>query len=179
MNEYYKKSIAVFGIAIPVVLMAVIAIAALSMLSSTNVEYRKKKQVYDKDQNALKQISKLQGKVKQNASHLANWDSLMKNETRGTFLEHWKTAEKRFSGRELTKASHNWTNYSDGLGRGASQPASQVNMSFSATYKAMQLALMEMETRLPQMQLDSLTMKPDGNGEALKFDTTFTVWTLK
>ncbi len=83
----------------------------------------------------------------------------------------------KFSGKELTKTSHNWINYSDGIGKGIDQPASQVNMSFSATYRAMQLALLEMETKLPNMQLDSLTITPDTNSDSINFETTFTVWT--
>ena len=117
--------------------------------------------------------------MNKNADTLKEWDRLLKTETRGSFLEHWKTAEGNFTGKELTKTSHNWVNYSEGIGRGVSQPASQVNMSFSATYRAMQLALMEMETTLPNMQLDSMTMTPDSNGKGLNFKTKFTVWTLK
>lgn len=179
MNDYYKQSVTVFGIAIPCIIMAVFGGVALYMSSSTSAEYKKKKKVYDKAKNAMAQTMELQGKVQKTSEYLKEWDHMLNTETRGTFLEHWKTAETKFTGKELTKTSHNWVNYSDGLGKGVSQPASQVNMSFSATYRAMQIALMEMETKLPQMQLDSLTMTPGTNGETINFKTTFTVWTLK
>lgn len=180
MNEInYKQAITVFGAALPLALMAVVAGIALYMSSSTSSEYKKKKKAYDKAQVEIKQTMELQGKVQKKADYLKEWDHMLATETRGTFLEHWKTAEKKFSGKELTKTSHNWTNYSDGLGKGITQPASQVSMSFTATYRAMQLALLEMETKLPQMQLDSLTMTPDDNGESINFNTVFTVWTLK
>ena len=179
MRDYYKQSVTVFGIAIPLFLMVVIAGVALYMSSSTAKEYKRKKKSYDKAQIAMKQTMELQGKVQKRSKYLREWDHMLTTETRGTFLEHWKTAEKKFSGKELTKTSHNWVNFSEGLGKGIDQPASQVNMSFSATYRAMQLALMEMETKLPHMQLDSLTMTPSTNGESINFNTTFTVWTLK
>ncbi|MCP5538315.1 MAG: hypothetical protein H7A51_19040 [Akkermansiaceae bacterium] len=179
MNDYYKQSVAVFGIGLPMLLMAIIAGVALYMTSSVSSEYTVKKKKYDQSQLAMRQNMELQGKVKNNEKLLAEWDRLMRTETRGTFLEHWKQAEKKFTGKELTKSSHNWVNYSEGLGKGVSQPASQVNMSFSATYRAMQTALMEMESTLPNMQLDSLTMTPDSGGKVIDFKTTFTVWTLK
>ena len=179
MSEYYKKSVAVFGIGLPMLLMAIIAGVALYMTSSVSGDYAVKKKNYDKSQLALRQTMELQGKVKKNEKLLAEWDRLMRSETRGSFLEHWKEAEKKFTGKELTKSSHNWLNYSEGLGKGISQPASQVNMSFSATFRAMQTALMEMESTLPNMQLDSLTMTPDSSGKGINFKTTFTVWTLK
>ncbi len=179
MNEYYKKSVAVFGMAIPMLLMAVIAGVGLYMSSVVTADYKVKKKAYDLAQKTLMETMELQGKVNENASYLAAWDHLMATETRGSFLEHWKTAEKKFSGKELTKSSHNWTNYSEGIGRGVSQPASQVNMSFTATFRAMQLSLMEMESKLPNMQLDSIKMTADNSGNAINFNTTFTVWTLK
>ncbi len=179
MNEYYKKSVALFGMGIPLLLMAVIGGVALSMSSSVGADYKKKKKAYDMAQKTLRETMQLQGKVNENAGFLKAWDHLMATETRGSFLEHWKTAEKKFSGKELTKSSHNWINYSEGIGRGVSQPASQVNMSFTATFRAMQLSLMEMESKLPNMQLDSIKMTADNSGKAIKFNTTFTVWTLK
>ena len=178
-NEYYKQSVTVFGIVIPLVLMLVVGLAALYMSSSTATEYKKKKVVYDQAQTEMKATVALQTQLQEKGKYIEEWDKMLKTETRGSFLEHWKTAEAKFSGKELTKTSHNWLNYSEGLGKGINQPASQVNMSFSATYRAMQLALMEMETKLPQMQLDSMTITPSSNGESLDFKTKFTVWTLK
>jgi hypothetical protein len=52
-------------------------------------------------------------------------------------------------------------------------------MSFIGTYRAMQLALMRLETTLPTMQLDSLDISENGNGQGVKFTTKYTVWTRK
>lgn len=104
---------------------------------------------------------------------------MLASETRGTFVDHWKAAEEKFKGNELTRSPHNWINYSEGIGKGIDQPSSQVSMGFSATFRAMQLALMEVETKLPQMQLDSIIMKPEKNGGRINFSTQFTVWTQK
>ncbi|MFK7910258.1 MAG: hypothetical protein AB8F34_06605 [Akkermansiaceae bacterium] len=179
MNDNYKKSVTLFGIALPCLLMAIVVGVVLYMSSSISTEYTKKKKAYDKAQVGLKQTMELQGKVQETSQYLREWDHLLNTETRGTFVEHLKTAEEKFSGKELTKTNHNWVNYSSGLGKGITQPASQLNMSFSATYRAMQLALLELETKLPHMQLDSLTMTPEKNGETINFKTTHTIWTLK
>ena len=82
--------------------MAIIGGAALYMSSDVGSEYKKKKTVYDKAQKEMQQVMALQGKVQTNASYVESWDHTMKTETRGTFLEHWKEVEKRFSGKELT-----------------------------------------------------------------------------
>ena len=179
MSDYYKQSVAVFGVGVPMLLMMVVAGVSLYKTSSVSSEHLVKKREYDKSQVAMRHSMELLGKVNKNKKLLSEWDRIMRTETRGTFLEHWKDAEKKFSGKELTKSSHNWVNYSEGLGKTVSQPASQVNMTFLATYRAMQTALMEIESTLPQMQLDSLTMTPASSGKGIDFKTTFTVWTLK
>ena len=159
--------------------MVIVAGVALYLTSSISGEYAAKKREYDESKAVMLKKMELLGKVNTNQKHLAAWDKMMRTETRGTFLEHLKKAERKFAGSEITKTSHNWLNYSEGIGKGISQPASQVTMTFLASYRAMQTAFMEMETMLPQMQLDSLEMSPDDGGKGINFKTTFTVWTLK
>lgn len=179
MSDYYRQPIAVFGLIIPSAVMAILAGAVLFYTVSVKEQYALKKQKYDASLAAMRQVKMLRAQVQQNRNSLNTWDQLLQSETRGTFLEHWKNAAKGFSGKELTKSSRSWNNYSDGLGKGVSQPSSQVSMSFVGTYRAMQTALMRLETTLPMMQLDSMDVKLDDNGKGVHFSTTHTVWNLK
>ena len=156
MSEHYRQPIALFGFILPTVVMTILAGGMLFYTSSVNNEFASKKRAYEVSQEAKRQIMKLRGEVETNKPKMDAWDKLLRTETRGTFLEHWKNAAKNFNGKELTKSSRSWINYSEGLGRGVSQPSSQVIMSFVGTYRAMQTALMELETALPTMQLDAL-----------------------
>ena len=179
MSEHYRQPIAVFGFILPIVVMTILAGAMLSYTSSVKNKFASKKRAYDVSQEAKRQVMRLRAEVATNKSQMDAWDNLLRTETRGTFLEHWKNAAKNFNGKELTKSSRSWINYSEGMGKGVSQPSSQVIMSFVGTYRAMQSALMELETALPTMQLDSLDIEQDGNGSGVKFKTTYTVWTLR
>lgn len=179
MSDYYKQPIAVFGLIIPTVVMLVLAGAVVSYTVSVKDKYAAKKQQYDMSQAAMLQVKLLRNQVANNRASLDAWDGLLQTETRGTFLERWKNAAKGFSGKELTKSSRSWINYSEGLGKGVAQPSSQVSMSFVGTYRAMQTALMKLETDLPTMQLDSMDIKLDDNGKGVHFSTTHTVWTLR
>jgi len=179
MSSYYKNSVTVFGIILPVLGIGALAAGALYGSSVIDKKFKKKKVAYDKAQVAERQTLKLQAQVGQNGAVLKNWQDLLSNETRSTFVDHWKVAESKLSGTDFTRAQHNWVNYSDGLGKGVLQPASQVEMTFAATYRAMQMALLEIESELPQLQLDSLTMSPGASGGKLNFKTTYTVWTQK
>lgn len=177
MNSYYKKSIIVFGLALPLLCMVAIIGASLYMVSSTEKKFKAKSVEYAKAKAEERKIAQLQKVVGATGHHVKKWQHMLDTETRGTFDEHWKTAGKNFTDQEFTRAPHNWVNYSEGLGKGISQPASQVEMKFTGTYRAMQLALMEVESKLPQLQLDSLVMAPDSGAKKINFTTKFTVWT--
>lgn len=179
MSDYYRQPIAVFGLIIPVVVSVIMAGSVLYYTGSVKKEYAAKQKEYDLSQQAKRKIKMLRGQVNENRESLDAWDDLLKTETRGTFLQHWKDASEDFNGKELTKTSRSWINFSEGIGKGVSQPSSQVVMSFVGTYRAMQQALMNLETQLPTMQLDSLDMSPEDNGKGVKFTTTYTVWTLR
>lgn len=179
MSDYYRQPIAVFGLIIPMVVMIILTGAVLFYTASVRDQYAVKKQKYDASLAAMRKVKMLRAQVQKNRSGLNAWDQLLQNETRGTFLEHWKDATKGFSGKELTKASRSWNNYSEGIGKAVSQSSSQVSMSFVGTFRAMQTALMRLETTLPTMQLDSMDVKLDDNGKGVHFSTTHTVWTLR
>lgn len=177
MNNYYKQPVAVFGLAIPLLVVLLLAVGVYYGYSKFDKSYKEKKTVYDKAEKVRLYTLNLQGQVAQNSSELEDWKKMLAIETRGTFVDHWKEAEQKFSGKELTRSPHTWTNFSPGIGNGVSQPSSQVTMAFSGTYRAMQASLMEVESKLPQMQLDSMTMTPDEGAGRINFVTKFTIWT--
>jgi hypothetical protein len=179
MSDYYKQPVAVFGLVLPIMIVLVLAGAVLFYTASVKDTYALKKQKYEQSQAAMRKVKMLRAQVEQNKASLDAWDRMLSTETRGTFLDHWKNAARNFTGKELTKSSRSWNNYSEGLGRGVSQASSQVVMSFVGTFKAMQTALMRLETTLPTMQLDSMDIKLDDNGKGVHFTTTYTVWTLR
>ena len=177
MNEYYKKPVILLGLVVPVLVMLLLMSSVYYGHSKLNKSYQVKKLSFDKAEKARQNTLDLQVKVAMNNNELVKWEGLLANENRGTFVDHWKEAEQKFSGKELTRTPHTWLNYSPGIGKDVKQPSSQVTMAFSATYRAMQATLMEVESKLPQMQLDSISMKPDEVGGRVNFTTKFTIWT--
>ena len=61
MNSYYKQSIGVFSIGIPLFLIVVVAGVALYSASSVSDDYKVKKKKYDAAQAAMNQIMEMQG----------------------------------------------------------------------------------------------------------------------
>ena len=179
MSEHYRQPITVFGLILPIVVMVFLIAAVLTYTSSVRSQYAVKKKKYDTSQKSKRELAALRSEIGIHKPKMTAWDEMLRTETRGSFLKHWKDATYGFTGKELTKSSRSWINYSEGLGKGVDQPSSQVVMSFVGTYRAMQTALMKLETALPTMQLDSLDMTENGNGRSVKFTTKYTVWTQR
>lgn len=179
MNSNYKKSVVVFGVFIPVGILLALAVFIALKASSIHQEYEAKVALQKKDRLAQMQNEVLNKKVATQQKELGSWTKLLAQEDRRTFLEHWKEVRKKFKAKEFTGERPVWKNASTGLGLDVKHPSSEVILTFDATYRAMQLALLEVETKLPQMQLESLEMKPNTNGGTIHFTTRFTVWTAK
>ena len=179
MNDNYKKSIAIFALAIPLSLIIIMIIVIVGKTGSIGKKYSQKKLAYDQYKLSENVIKGMKVKAEENKEQLKIWDDMMKAETRGTFIQRWNSIEAKYNKGELSKLSHNWVNQSIGIGAGSSQPASQIKMSFRGTYEAMQNSLLELETVIPQLQLDSISMKPAESRNLLNFDAVFTLWTLQ
>lgn len=177
MTSQYEKPILTLGLFLPLGLILLLILILLGISFKINKNFKVKKGIYDKAQTELKQKKQLEQVVAHNEPLVTIWEESINKETRGSFVEHWKNAEKKFRGAELIRHLPQWRNESVGIGQGSKQPASQVDVSFIGTFRAMQQAFMEVETNLPQMQLDSMTMKPNKNGKLIDFKASYTVWT--
>jgi hypothetical protein len=63
-----------------------------------------------------------------------------------------------------------------GLSVAGGQPAVRTKLQFRGGYEPMQETMLVMESKLPQMQLESMAMTEDPNGDGLRYDFTYTVW---
>lgn len=63
-----------------------------------------------------------------------------------------------------------------GLSIQGGQSATRTKLQFRGGFEPMQETLLALETRLPQMQLESLSVAEDDNGDGLRFEMTYTVW---
>ncbi|NWK54876.1 hypothetical protein HW115_04600 [Verrucomicrobiaceae bacterium N1E253] len=178
MERNYKQSVTVFGLVLPMLFAVLCAVGLFIGLNYVNKTYQLKNRNYQQDQVVQREISLLKKQVVSQNETLSEWEALLAAENRRSFTQHWKDVGQTFKPNEFNMDLPTWQNQSRGLGKALpDQPASQVKMSFNATFRAMQTALMEIETRLPQLQLDSMKMKPSDNGKTLNFETTFTLWT--
>ena len=177
MGNSYKKSILLLGIFLPAVLLSAVLIFAIVKMKSINTTLKSKEAEFEQCKIAEVAIQQRQKSVGINSEQLEFWKDLINRETRGTVADHLSKAQSQSRAQDIKKISHNWINLSEGIGSNTNQPAGQLKMTFVATYRAMQLTMLDFETTLPQMQLDSINMKAIDKSNLIQFDTLFTLWT--
>ena len=179
METNYKKSVALYGLALPMLFLLLLIVAAVIAKGRVSDTYQKRELIHQQGLITNLQIKKLTKKVEAEKEILDSWTTMLSEDSRSSFAESWKEAGHSFERNEFQSDLPAWKSKSSGLGNKLKQPASQVTMIFDASFRAMQTALIEMETKLPQMQMDSMSMKPNKNGRTMDFTTTFTVWKLQ
>ena len=178
MKTNYKKSVAVFGLAMPLLFLAFLIAAVLVAKGRVSDMYQVRERTHQQGVTMKRQLALLENKVRSKKERLQAWQTMLSQQSRSSFTQDWKDAGRSFKRNEFQSDLPAWKSKSSGLGGKLQQPASQVTMTFDASFRAMQTVLMEMETKLPQMQMDSMSMNPNPDGRTMNFKTTFTVWKL-
>ena len=79
--------------------------------------------------------------------------------------------------KEIQKTASERLPVKGGFGTISAQPSSQVRMAFRGTFRTMQRAFLELETRMPQLQLQELRIDPStSQSSLLNFQVTYTAW---
>ena len=93
------------------------------------------------------------------------------------------TANLRIIGEKLPEKEFQQTAFerlgsASGFGKGSKQKSTGMQFSLRGTYSAVQKALLELETRMPNLQLQELTISPKEATQTslLNFQVAYTVW---
>ena len=176
MNSQYKKSIAVFGIAIPISIMLIIMVFTINKSNSIKKDYTAKKAEYMRSQSLAAQLASLKDQASKCKDQTGHCQQLISSVSRGDIIKLWSQISSKYSANGFAKVTPQWSVGSKGLGLNNAQSASSIQMSLEGTFSDVQQSLLELETQLPQLQLDKMSMSPSGNRNRIKADTTFTLW---
>jgi hypothetical protein len=79
--------------------------------------------------------------------------------------------------KEIQQTAFEPTSTKSGFGAVSAQSSSQLRIAFRGTYRTMQRAFLELETRMPQLQLQELRIDPSSNQSSLlNFQVSYTAW---
>lgn len=176
MNPLYKQSVLTFGVIIPVVIVTVLLVAAINIRGKLEAEFDQRELNFSQYKRVQVERKVLEDKVRDQEPHMNRWMSLFTKATSTDVNSLLGEIQKQFKGTELQQTAFRQGTSSGGIGGASAQPSVQIQLGFRGTYRALQTAFLELETRMPHLQLDSLKFTVHPNRQVLNAEINYTAW---
>jgi hypothetical protein len=173
----YRQTIALFGIALPTVAAAALVGAGFMAKSEMEASFEKKQSKF-KASN-LNRIASLEieTQVVRQRKDIERWNAQLAQETASAVTTNLREICERLSSKEIQQTAFERPNVSGGFGSISAQNSSLIRIAFRGTYRTMQRAFLELETRMPQLQLQEIRIDPSSTQSSLlNFQVTYTSW---
>ena len=173
----YRQPIILFGIVLPTVATAVL-IGICSMLKSSMIASADIKQKSFKTSEAGRLAClEIEAQVGRQRQHLDRWKVQLAQETASAVTTNLREISEHLPTKEIQQTAFERPSGSGGFGTISAQNSSQIRIAFRGTYRTLQAAFLELETRMPQLQLQDLKIDPSSTQSALlNFQVTYTAW---
>lgn len=173
----YKNAILIHAYAIPLGIAAVIALALVVVPSKYRASQADKIADYAIYSNLSVQAVALEQKVAQQSRTVDFWRQKLKGDFNTTLNQLVQSRLQTLEGKQLEQEIIGARpEGGSGLSVPGGQPALRTKLQFRGGYEPMQDTMLVVESTLPQMQLESMVLSEDPNGEGLRYDFTYTVW---
>lgn len=176
----YRQSIALFGIVLPILASALLVAIGFTLKSKVLDSFNNKQTLFKAyEQNRLKALD-TEGKIFRQRQHIDHWSEMLEKEPSSAVNENLRIIAADLPSKEYQKTAFERSAASGGFGSATAQPSSQINIVFRGTFRTMQRAFLELESRMPQLQLQELRIDPNQNQQLqsslLNFQVTYTAW---
>jgi len=173
--NHFRQSIIFFGFVLPIIAVAVVG-GGLAFLRNKVAENYNNKAALCKSYNAnLNRAEQIEANIAEKRHHIANWSEALHQEAVSTVSAHLREISKKLPPKEFQQAAFD-PGKARGIGSASAQQAISLNLSYRATFRAMQRAMLELESRMPQLQLNELSVNRSPRSNILNFQLTYTVW---
>ncbi len=178
----YRQSIALFGIALPVLVTALLVGGAFFAKSKIQASYDTKVVAFKSNTTTRQAVASLEKQYAKERINLAQWTTQLKQEASIAVPATLQVVTANLPKNEIQQnVLVDRQANEGGFGAASAQNSSLINFSIRGTFRTVQRALLELETRMPQLQLQELKITPPTAGEAgqagnLNFQATYTAW---
>lgn len=176
----YRQAIALFGIVLPA--LACAALVALCFIVKSNAleSFDNKLLLFKASAMNSTAAHEIEAKNVVQRPHLEHWVALLAEEPSSAVNTHLRAIAELLPGKEIQKTAFERTTSKGGFGSATAQPSSQLRIVFRGTFRTMQRAFLELESRMPQLQLQELRIDPNPNTQnpspLLNFQVNYTAW---
>jgi len=172
----YRQVIALFGFALPIFLCLLVIGGAVVTKSKIEQSFNSKQSQFKGFKQNKIQALALEAEIDNKRDHFSQWETLLAKETASAVTSNLRQIEDKLPAKEFQLTEQETPTSRGGFAAASAQKSAQVRLGFRATYRSMQRALLELETRMPQLQLQELRMDPSNSSNSLNFGITYTAW---
>jgi hypothetical protein len=173
----YRQSIILFGIAVPVLCTAAIAGVGYLLKSKMTASFETKMRTYKTYEQGRLAGLEIEAQVIRQREHLQRWSEQLSQETASAVATNLREISDKLPTKEIQQTAFERPSNRSGFGAASAQDSSQIRIAFRGTYRTMQQAFLELETRMPQLQLQEFKIDPIAtNSSLMNFQVTYTAW---
>ncbi len=173
----YRQPIVLFGIVVPIVAAAAVVGLGLMAKSTMEASYANKEATFKAYQASRRAGLEIESQVSSQQQHVKRWVEQLDQESASTVTTHLREIAEHLPKTEFQQTAFDPSNTKSGFGSVTAQKSSQLKIAFRGSFRTMQQAFLELETRMPQLQLQDLKIDPSTNQSALlNFQVTYTAW---
>lgn len=173
----YRQTIILFGIILPVVVAGLVVIACAMVKSKMTASFNNKESNFRTYEQGRVAGLEIESQVARQREHLDRWTGLLSEETASTVATNLKEIIDRLPSKEIQQTAFERPAGSGGLGSVSAQGSSQIRIAFRGTFRTLQRAFLELETRMPHLQLQEIRIDPSSSQAALlNVQVTFNAW---
>ncbi|QTN33781.1 hypothetical protein HZ994_16160 [Akkermansiaceae bacterium] len=174
----YKQSIIFFGIVIPVIISAAILGACAFIRGKITGSFDSKVQYYTGYEKSRLGALGIEAQISRQREDYKRWNEQLEKETFSVVTTHLRAIGEKLPPKEFQQTAFERLGQSGGLGSVSAQKSSGLKFNFRGTYRTVQKAFLELETIMPNLQLQELKIDPNSSTESslLNFQVTYTAW---
>jgi hypothetical protein len=174
---FYRQSIIVFGFVLPAVVCAAVVGGGLLLKSKAEASFQEKQALYKSSEQSKAGSQSIEKEINQKRGFVEHWNAQMGKETANSIASVMKEIGDNLNSKEFQQTAVEYPAGAAGFAAASAQPSTQVRLAFRATYRSMQRAFLELETRMPQLQLHELKIDPSSSSNTtMNFSVTYTAW---
>lgn len=167
-----------FGIVIPILIAAVVIGVCAFIRGSIISSFDNKALYYSGHKKSKLEALQIESQIKKQRSDYERWNEMLKQETFSLVTTNLRAIGETLPPKEFQQTAFERLGQSGGLGSISAQKSIGLKFNFRGTFRTVQKAFLELETRMPNLQLQELKIDPNtsAGSSLLNFQVTYTAW---
>jgi hypothetical protein len=174
----YKQSVILFGIVLPVLVAAIVIGACAFVRGKITGSFDNKVQYFSGYERNRMDALEIEAQLNRQRADFDRWNDLTGQETFSLVTTNLRAIGEELPPKEFQQTAFERLGQSSGMGGVSAQKSSGLKFNFRGTFRTVQKAFLELETRMPNLQLQELKIDPyqSADSSLLNFQVTYTAW---